>query len=136
MERAADFLEDAEDSLGAARDLFGTGRWAKVCFHCHQAAELGLKAALNALGLERRGHDLSYLLEELAGYVREFDELRDVAKVLDQYYIPTRYANAFYRGSAMRHYTREQAERALEYAEEILRRVRQIVAQGKVEEGS
>lgn len=26
MERAADLLEDAEDSLGAAKDLFNSGR--------------------------------------------------------------------------------------------------------------
>jgi len=129
MERAADLLKDAEDFLGAAVDLFKTGRWAKVCFNCQQCTELALKAALNALGLERRGHDLSELLEELVEYYREFDRLRDEVRILDQYYIPTRYANAFYSGSAAEHYTKKQAEEALKYAEEIFQGLKVLVTE-------
>jgi len=44
LERSEDLLKDADDSLGAAKDLLTSGRWAKVCFHCLQAAELALKA--------------------------------------------------------------------------------------------
>ena len=127
MERAVDLLKDAEDFLGAAMDLFKTGRWAKVCFNCHQCTELALKAALNALGLERRGHDLCGLLEELAKYRKEVEKFRDATKMLDQYYIPTRYANAFYSGSAMEHYTQRQAQEALKYTEEIFQELKNIV---------
>ncbi|MEM2415059.1 MAG: HEPN domain-containing protein, partial [Thermoproteota archaeon] len=56
MRRAKDLLEDAEDFLGAALDLFKTGRWSKVCFNAQQAAELALKAVLNHYGIERRTH--------------------------------------------------------------------------------
>jgi len=129
VERATDLLKDAEDFLGAAMDLFKTGRWAKVCFNCHQCVELALKAGLNALGLERKGHDLSELLEELAQYRREFEKFRDEVKVLDQYYIPTRYANAFYSGSAAEHYTKKQAEEALKYAEKIFQGLKEFVAE-------
>jgi len=129
MERAADLLKDAEDFLGAAIDLFKTGRWAKVCFNCHQCVELALKAGLNALGLERKGHDLSELLEELVQYRREFERFRDEVKVLDQYYIPTRYANAFYSGSAAEHYTKGQAEEALKYAGEIFQGLKDLVSE-------
>jgi len=134
MERAADLLKDAEDFLGAAMDLFKTGRWAKVCFNCHQCVELALKAALNALGLERRGHDLGELLEELVKYRNESERFRDEIKMLDQYYIPTRYANAFYSGSAAEHYSKRQAEEALRYAEEIFQELRKIVAKRGVPE--
>ncbi|MBS7627179.1 HEPN domain-containing protein, partial [Candidatus Bathyarchaeota archaeon] len=123
MERSLDLLKDAEDFLGAAEDLFKTGRWAKVCFNCQQSVELALKAALNSLGLERRGHDLSELLSELVKYQEEMKRFQDAAKKLDQYYIPTRYANAFFSGSAMEHYTKSQAEEALQYAREIFREV-------------
>jgi len=129
MERAADLLKDAEDFLGAAMDLFKTGRWAKVCFNCQQCIELALKAALNTLGLERRGHGLSELLQELVHYHREFERFRDKIKVLDQYYIPTRYANAFYSGSAAEHYTKKQAEEALKYAEKIFQGLKEFVAE-------
>ena len=131
-----DILKDDEDFLGAAKDLFKNQRWAKVCFNCQQCAELAMKAALNALGLERKGHDLSELLNELVKYYTEAEKFRDAVKILDQYYIPTRYANAFYSGSAMEHYTKNQAENALNYAEKIFREMNDIVAKRKTVERS
>jgi len=133
LERSESLLKDADDFLGAARDLLATGRWAKVCFSCQQAAELALKAALNALGLEIRGHDLSLLLGELAGHEPEIKRFSDEARRLDQYYIPTRYANAFYSGSAMEHYTQAQANEAVQQAEGILEACRGIVAKRKTQ---
>ena len=133
MERSEDLLKDAGDSLGAARDLLASGRWAKVCFHCQQAGELALKAALNALGLEVKGHDLSLLLEHLTEYEPELKALSDIAKKLDQYYIPTRYANAFHSGSAMEHYTQPQANEALHEAESIMEACKRIVAKRKAQ---
>ncbi len=131
MERAMDLLEDAEDFLGAAGDLYKTKRWSKVCFFCQQSAELAVKAALNALGLERKGHDLSELLEELSQHDRDVKRFEDMTKTLDQYYIPTSYANAFYRGPAKQHYTQGQAAEALRYAEAILEMMKSIVTKRK-----
>lgn len=136
MERVLDLLEDAEDFLGAARDLFKTMRWSKVCFNCQQSAELAIKAALNSLGLERKGHSLGELLDELSKYYENVERFRDSVKILDQYYIPTRYANAFYSGSAMRHYTKSQAREALSFAETILQEMRRVVAKRKAKETS
>jgi len=134
MERALDLIRDAEDFIGAAKDLFKTGRWAKVCFNCQQCIELALKAALNSLGLERKGHDLSDLLEELLIYRRDLGAFKEVVKILDQYYIPTRYANAFYSGSAMEHYTRQQAEEALRSTEELFGELKRIVSERQTSE--
>jgi HEPN domain-containing protein len=133
LERTEGLLKDADDFLGAARDLLGTGRWAKVCFNCQQAAEPALKAALNALGLEIRGHDLSLLLGELTSYEPDVKRFSDDARRLDQYYIPTRYANAFYSGSAMEHYTQAQANEAVEQAQSILEACRRVVAKRKAQ---
>ena len=133
MERSESLLKDADDFLGAAKDLFATGRWAKVCFNCQQAAELALKAALNSLGLEIKGHDLSLILSELANYEPDVKALSDIAKRLDQYYIPTRYANAFHSGSAMEHFTQAQANEAVQQAESILEACRRIVAKRKAQ---
>jgi HEPN domain-containing protein len=133
LERAESLLKDADDFLGAARDLLATGRWAKVCFNCQQAAELALKAALNALGLEIRGHDLSLLLGELSSHEPEVKRFSDDARRLDQYYIPTRYANAFYSGSAMEHYTQAQANEGVEKAQSILEACGRVVAKRKAQ---
>jgi len=133
LERSEGLLKDADDFLGAAKDLLITGRWAKVCFNCQQAAELALKAALNALGLEIRGHDLSLLLGELARYEPEISRLSEDARRLDQYYIATRYANVFYSGSAMEHYTQTQANEAVRQAEGIFEACRRYVAKRKAQ---
>ena len=133
MERSQSLLKDADDFLGAARDLFTTGRWAKVCFNCQQAAELALKAALNSLGLEIKGHDVSLLLGELTSLEPDVEPLSDIAKRLDQYYIPTRYANAFHSGSAMEHFTQAQANEAINQAEMLLEACRRIVAKRKAQ---
>jgi HEPN domain-containing protein len=127
MRREEDLLDDARDSLGAANDLLATGRWAKVCFMAHQGAELAVKAALNALGKERRGHDIHRLLEELGRDVPDVLELLDDAKILDQYYIPTRYANAFPEGSAKSHFTERQAREAVSMAQRILSRMEEVI---------
>ncbi len=95
MDRSMDLLEDAEDFLGAALDLFRAGRWSKVCLCAQQCAEMALKAALNYLGVEMKGHDLGELLRELSRYVEGLEGLEDKAKILDQYYIPTRVRERF-----------------------------------------
>ena len=122
---------DAEDFLGAAKDLLRTGRWSKVCFNAQQAAELALKAALNAYGLERRGHSATELLGELIVLGEKCEHLREATKILDQYYIPTRYANAFPSGPASSYFTESQAREAVRLAEMILEVARKIVAKRK-----
>jgi len=127
VRRAFDLLDDALDSLGAAQDLLATGRWAKACFMAQQAAELAAKAALNALGRERKGHDVHHLLEELGREVPEVLNFMEDAKILDQYYIPTRYMNAFAEGSARSHFTERQAKEAVSMAERVVRGMERIV---------
>ncbi|MBS7637393.1 HEPN domain-containing protein [Candidatus Bathyarchaeota archaeon] len=119
------------DFLGAARDLYGTDRWSKVCFNCQQAAGLAFKAALSFYGLDRRGHSLLDLLDELSSTDPRFEAFRESARILNQYYIPTRYANAFASGPAKRHFTESQARVALDMAASILDEMRRIVAEGE-----
>jgi len=45
-ERWSDWLDDAEDDLAAAKELYRAGRFAKACFLAQQAAEKALKALL------------------------------------------------------------------------------------------
>jgi HEPN domain-containing protein len=61
------FVEKAEHDLAAARILANeAGLAGIVCFHCQQAVEKMLKAALLASGSEPpRTHDLGFLLEML-----------------------------------------------------------------------
>lgn len=126
MDRSRDLLADAEDFLAAAQDLLKTGRWSKVCFSSQQAAELGLKAVLNRLGVERRGDALTELLEEVSSHLPEARKFEDHAKLLDQYYNPTRYANAYASGPAKDRYTETQARQAVQLASELLSWVKKL----------
>lgn len=47
---------------------------------------------------------------------RDLDFARTTARVLDGYYIPTRYANGHDGGAPFSHYTELQSEQAIEYA--------------------
>jgi HEPN domain-containing protein len=87
---------------------------------------MAVKGALDALGKEMRGHDVHRLLESLSQYREEVLQFIEEAKVLDQYYIPTRYANAFAEGSAKAHFTERQAKEAIKTAENILSQMKRI----------
>ena len=126
-ERSRDLLVDAEDFLGAAEDLLRTGRLSKVCFNAQQAAELSIKALLHRLGVEKRGNSVTELLKEAGKHMEEVKRFEDYARILDQYYIPTRYANAFAEGPAKDKFTERQAVEAVRMAREILEWVRRYV---------
>ncbi len=55
-------------------------------------------------------------------------ELVDKAKVLDAFYIPTRYANGHPEGAPFEHYGKLQSQDAINYAGEILEFVRAQMA--------
>ena len=57
------------------------------------------------------------------------EELRNEAMELDKAYIPTRYPNAIPEGAPFEIYTKEEAERLILYAEEILRFCKNILSE-------
>ncbi|MGC8849065.1 MAG: HEPN domain-containing protein [Candidatus Bathyarchaeia archaeon] len=71
------------------------------------------------------------LSEELIPVNERFKAFQEAARILDQYYIPTRYANAFASGPAKRYFTESQAKQAIELAESILNEVKGIVSKGE-----
>lgn len=113
MRQAVRDLEQAEDSHRAGRH-----EWA--CFAAHQAAEKAVKALHLALGQEARGHVIAKLLVELPAGRRARAELVDKAKVLDNFYVPSRYPNGHPAGAPFEHYGPLQSEEAMAYAREIL----------------
>jgi HEPN domain-containing protein len=64
------------------------------------------------------GHVVARLLKELPIAVPE--ELIDKAKVLDAFYIPTRYANGHPEGAPFEHYGPLQSADGIKYASEII----------------
>lgn len=91
-------------------------------FLCEQAAQLGLKALLAGIGSVAKGHDLLVLAAALrAEQIAVPAELDGPLAELSRLYIPARYADAHPAGSPGEHYTMQDAERARQHAEAVLR---------------
>jgi len=78
------------------------------------------------LNQEAWGHVVARLLNELPIEVPQ--ELIEKAKVIDGFYIPTRYANGHPEGAPFEHYGTIQSTDAIHYAGEILKFVRSKMA--------
>jgi len=80
-----------------------------------------VKAVFQKTHIEAWGHSVADLLKELSKKHKVPEELIDKALELDKAYIPTRYPNAHPSGSPRTRYIKEEAERLINYAEEIFR---------------
>lgn len=117
--RAADWFQQAQRDLDQAQASRRDGRHEWACFAAQQAAEKAVKAAHLAKAQDAWGHVVARLLTELPVDVPP--DLVEKARVLDAFYIPTRYANSHAEGPPFEHYGPLQSEEAVRYAGEILR---------------
>jgi HEPN domain-containing protein len=116
--RADDWFAQAERDLEHAGSARREGRHEWACFAAQQSAEKAVKALHLSLGQEAWGHVVARLLQELPGQVET--DLVDKAKVLDNFYVPTRYANGHPEGAPFEHYGPIQSGEAIDYARQIL----------------
>ena len=116
--RASDWLQQARRDIDQAASSRREGRHEWACFAAQQAAEKAAKAVHLAHGQDAWGHVVARLLAELPLAVP--DDLVDKARVLDGFYIPTRYANSHADGPPFEHFGSLQSEEAIRYAGEII----------------
>ena len=98
----------------------GDYNWA--CFKFQQAAELAVKGLLRGIGRPSPGHSVSRLLEAAArdtGSTLE-EGVIECAKLLDKFYIPTRYPDAWSEGPPHYYYTRRDSVDAMECASRVI----------------
>jgi HEPN domain-containing protein len=117
-DRSRDWLAQAKRDLEQARASQRDRRHEWACFAAHQSAEKALKALHLRFKQEAWGHVVARLLRELPVSIP--DNLVEKAKVLDGFYIPTRYANGHPEGAPFEHYGIIQSTDAITYAGEIL----------------
>ena len=117
-DRSRDWFAQAERDLEHACASRDQGRHEWACFAAHQAAEKAVKALHLARGQEAWGHLVARLLRELPDDPGE--EMVDKGKVLDGFYVPTRYPNGHPEGAPFEHYGRLQSDEAIRYAGEII----------------
>jgi len=129
----SDWLRHARSDLALARlaaareDVLPE----QACFHAQQAAEKALKAVHYLKG-ERLvfGHSALELLNRLLPEHQELVILREPARLLDRYYIPTRYPNGLPGGSPFESFQRGDLESALDMAERVVAEAIRIVKAG------
>ena len=120
-ERARDWLEQAKSDLGHADNDVSGGYYEWACFSAQQAAEKALKAVYQAHNQVAWGHAVRELLEGLRDLLPVSNELIDIGKLLDKYYIIARYPNGFASGAPKDYFSEKEAENAISGAREIIR---------------
>jgi len=128
MKRTLDWLRQSKRNLRSAEVNFEAELYEETCYESHQAAEKALKALLNFLGLEKRGHSLLFL----AKYAQENgveipDDIMNCILELDKHYIPSRYPDVFDEGAPVDYYTIKDAERCLECGKRIVEWISGVV---------
>jgi HEPN domain-containing protein len=117
VNRAKDWIAQAERDLRHAEDSAEGGSHEWACFAAHQGAEKAVTALHLYLGQEAWGHVVAKLLRELPIDVpREFVER---GSVLDNFYVPARYPNGHPEGAPFEHYGPRQSKEAIEDARAI-----------------
>lgn len=135
-DEAERWLRQAESDLAFAALGTREGFPAQACFTSQQAAEKAVKAVLYLSGARFvPGHSVVELLDRAAAAVADTDaaplrRLRDSARQLDQYYIPTRYPNGLPGGIPAEVFTDPQAEDAVGRARSFVEAARALLSRG------
>ena len=122
LSNAQRWLRQAAHDLKIAEHNFNDGFYSDACFMSEQASQKALKAFL-FFGGERfvPMHSLTALVSEAVKKDKEFENLRDPAKILDKYYIPTRYPDALPMPAVpFEEYDAGDAQEAIDCAKAIL----------------
>jgi HEPN domain-containing protein len=121
VDLSQDWLNQAYRDLEQSKDSQNTGRHEWVCFAAQQAAEKAAIALHLNLKQEAWGHVVAQLLMQLPDSMIVPPDLIEKGRVLDNFDIPTRYANGHPSGAPYEHYGVIQSNQAIEYASEIIK---------------
>jgi len=120
MNRSMDWLNQARRDLQKAKlDLdYAYFEWA--CFTAQQASEKAVKALYISLNKMVRGHAVLKMLEGLKDILEISESLYHAARILDRYYIESRYPNGFPQGSPAEYFDALVALEAYDAAGKII----------------
>ncbi len=118
--RHEDWMKQAKHDLQHARNSLESQDYGWCCFAAQQSSEKAAKALFQKLGADAWGHSVNILLSNLPESVRPESGLIDRARQLDRHYIASRYPNSHPAGAPFEYYTKEDSERAVQYADEII----------------
>jgi len=123
------WLRQAEKDLESARDSGKAKHYEWACFQSQQAAEKTPKAFLYSKGLRAiLTHSIRELVSDCSKYETDFSNLLSQGKVLDTYYISTRYPNGLVGNEIpAQYYSEEDASQCINHAGSILKTVKRFM---------
>lgn len=121
MNRAADWMKQAQSDLAAARALLSAGHFEWAAFVAQQAAEKALKGLLMSNNQRAFGHSLTALLKQASTVAASEEKLLDCARRLDAVYVVARYPNGWPAGTPAEQYSRQIAEDYVTDAEQLIK---------------
>ena len=121
---AKEWFERGKHDIEGARLLFDSGHYTDTIAHLiQQGVEKYLKGFLIYHGWKlKKIHDLEELVTEAIEYNADFKEYLDFARKATAYYIDDRYSP----GPPI-DYPREEIEKSLKLAEEIIEKIKQLI---------
>jgi HEPN domain-containing protein len=119
VNRAIDWLKQAESDLEAARDSAATRHHEWAAFQAQQCGEKAVKAVVQHLHGAVRGHSITAILAQIDPEISVPDRVRQAAQELDQVYVTSRYPNGFVSGSPADYFSETTSRRLIESAESI-----------------
>ena len=120
MNRAADWLRQAERDLGFAETGAGAGYHEGAAFYAQQSAEKAVKALIQFLHGGVRGHSITDMLRQMPESVDVTASLLNAAQELDKVYVTSRYPNGFASGTPADYFSAKSSADLLAYARAIL----------------
>lgn len=120
QKRDVAWLKQARSDLKFARLALANEFYAQACFIAQQCAEKALKSLLFKRGAKVI---LTHSIAKLCQEARMNGRLLEKAKLLDQYYLSSRYPDALPDGSPCEIFTKTQAMQAVSYASAIVSKV-------------
>ena len=116
-----EWFERGDHDIESSELLFNANGYTDtICFHAHQAVEKYLKGYLLYQGdRPRKIHNLEELAKDCATFDKNFLNYLDDCLFLTRYYIETRYPTSF-----PYNYPREEAKKAIETANVIIKFIR------------
>jgi len=121
VDRSADWLRQAKRDLQKAELDIEHSFFEWACFTAQQASEKAVKALYQSFNSYARGHSVVKMLEGLKDSLQINEEIFHAARVLDRYYMESRYPNGFPEGSPQDYFDEKIAREAYDAAGKIVR---------------
>lgn len=120
MNRAGDWLRQAERDLQAAVVSAAADHHEWTAFQAQQAGEKAVKALVQARHGAARGHSITAILQQLSASLPVPDAMLDAARALDQVYVTARYPNGFAAGAPTDYFTPRTSEELLDHGRRLV----------------